>query len=229
MNLTTVSRSLSNIKSFNAPLGHAKTACELGLRIPSVRSISKKASKRLAWISGPLNAVSLVADRRALFSSSGIKTTELSLSILKKGCEVTRWANWCGVIALDVSFDHSLKGMSSLTTLAKASLRLWKDLQADPSNRRLASSVPKFLNASLLLCVYVVDNKTVKFYLRTIVIGIEVIRSGYSFYLSSKKITYNPAEWSLSSAQARKVISSIAFTCIAFYVIEINVDFDSLA
>ncbi len=216
------------LKCLNRPIRYAKTACDIGLWVPSTSDLSSKVSKRLAWVSGPLNAVALLVDGAAIHSAGLSPKVIKVLSVVKRGCEAARWAEWSGMVNEGTFSQDSIKSLSIFASLARSSIRLWKDFQAVPENRRLSSSIPKFLKASLLFYAYMADSQRVAFCVKIIAKGIGLVHTSYCFYQFSKKISYNPTKWDINSAQVCKVISSIAFTCIAFYIIEIKVDFDTL-
>jgi hypothetical protein len=109
-----------------------------------------------------------------------VKIAELGLSILKRGGEIILWAQWTGIGKFDPSFLSSIKGARYFISFQKASLRLWKDLQADSWESRLTISMTKFLKASLLLGAYLIDNKKVSFYVGIISKGLGIIHLSYN-------------------------------------------------
>jgi hypothetical protein len=217
-----------SIKSFNGPVGFAKTACSLGLWIPQAQALSARASKRISFISGTFEAVSL-AGRIATFIEGLFSTSEKmgkwGLSILKKGCEVTLWADWCGIVHLEESTKNSMKGASSIIGVVKSSISLWNDYHADSKDRNWSVSVPKFLTSSLLVVAHLTDSQKVRNYVKLAAKAFEGVCFGYRLY--NKGISYNPAHWSISLRRLCKVISLISVSAIGFYVLEKTIDFDS--
>ena len=219
------------IKYIHLPLRIAKTTCRVGAWIPLTSDLSSQVTKRVKWISGSFDAVALVAGVVALGrvqSSQPVKGIKGGLATLKKGCDIILWTNWSGMVVLNEAAKYEIKNFKSYLGMAKYSVQLWNDIVVAPYKGNLVATVPKFLKASLLLIVQVSDNKRVKIYVKLAVKGLDAFYSGYKLYQKYQKIDYEALQRGLLTVEIYKVISSIAFTALTLYVVEINIDFNSL-
>ncbi len=217
---------LGLVKSLGTPIGVSKTVCGLGSKISYISAWSEKNVKALDFISGPpeiaalavegLNLIRCLVNQQSLSSQAG-KITELALSILKKVCETLKWMEKYSLVSLEAASLGRLDGIMAVSELLSTSLSLRQELgDTPPTDKDLYLSLPKVLKASLLIYVYLFDNKSVKM----VAAGIGVAIDGYSLYKRSQEISFNPKNWHLTHLQIYQIITSIALAGIALYAIQ---------
>ena len=200
---------LGFVKSFDMPLGYVKKACQVGSYLSATSTMSQEALKSVRLAIGPSDIATLALKALALARSWETPEAELVLSIFQKSCDVGKWLHHLNLVPLWGRFEV----VGILSDSAIHSLHLWEDLGPHPrEGRSLIITISKIVKSSLLLYIYVTDDKRVK----VIAEGIGILGDGYSLYKKGRDYR----TWQVSQAQICQIIISLVSTCLALYAIE---------
>jgi hypothetical protein len=213
--------SLGFVKSLGTPLSIAGTACGLASHISYLAGFSEKANRRVDLFNGCSETAALVLDvvtlRRSFWNLD--RMSEYGLSVVKKSCDTLRWLDRFNFITLESFSLSRLEGLGLISDVMSASLRLWQEEgPTPPADADYIVSVPKFLKASLLIYVYLTDDKRVK--IVATVIG--VLTDSYGFYKRARSFSFDFRALNISPSQVYKIISLTAAASVAYYVLEIT-------
>jgi hypothetical protein len=208
---------LGYAKFMGTPLGIARTLCGLASHLPATAVLSERVNKRVDFFTGPSEMAALALDAFALVRCCWVtekqpQMNEWGLSIVKKGCDTLRWLDKFHFIEVASSCVRQVEGMGLLTDLMSSSLQLREE-------KDFVISIPRFLKASLLIFVYLTDDKRVK--IVATVFG--VVADGYSFYKRARTFSFDFRTLNIAPFQVCQIITSIALACIAYYLLEIRI------
>jgi len=200
---------LGFVKSFEMPLGCVKKACQAGSYFSATSAMSQDVLKSVRLAIGPSDIATLALKTLALAASWKTPEAELALSILQKSCDVGKWLHHLNLVPL----WGRLEGVGIICDQTIHSLHLWEDLGPHPrEGRSLIITISKVFKSSLLLYIYVTDDKRFK----VIAEGVGILGDAYGLY----KQCQDYRNWQVSQARVCQIIISLMATCLALYSIE---------